>query len=94
MVTASHWVGLTLPGIILEPGSFSGMINSPRPQRGPDDNSRISLAIFIRLQATVFKAPLTSTNVSWQANDSNLLDADSNDMSVSFDISVVPFFKT
>ena len=24
MVTASHWVGLTLPGMIEEPGSFSG----------------------------------------------------------------------
>ena len=25
---ASHWVGLTLPGIIEEPGSLEGMINS------------------------------------------------------------------
>ena len=24
MVSASHWVGLTLPGMIEEPGSFSG----------------------------------------------------------------------
>ena len=24
MVTASHWVGFTLPGMIEEPGSFSG----------------------------------------------------------------------
>jgi len=27
MVTASHWVGLTLPGMIDEAGSFSGRIN-------------------------------------------------------------------
>ena len=27
MVTASHWVGLTLPGMMEEPGSFSGMMN-------------------------------------------------------------------
>jgi hypothetical protein len=32
---ASHWVGLTLPGMIDEPGSFSGRCSSPKPQRGP-----------------------------------------------------------
>ena len=47
IVIASHWVGLTLPGIIDEPGSLLGISNSPRPQRGPEDNQRISLAIFI-----------------------------------------------
>jgi hypothetical protein len=36
MVMASHCVGLTLPGIMELPGSFSGSINSPNPQRGPD----------------------------------------------------------
>ena len=41
-----------LPGIIEEPGSFSGKDNSPRPQRGPDAKNRISFAIFIRLTAT------------------------------------------
>ena len=35
MVTASHWVGLTLPGMIEEPGSFSGRLISPKPERGP-----------------------------------------------------------
>ena len=30
MVMASHCVGLTLPGMIEEPGSFSGMISSPK----------------------------------------------------------------
>ena len=29
MVTASHWVGLTLPGMMEEPGSFSGIWISP-----------------------------------------------------------------
>ena len=29
MVTASHWVGLTLPGMIEDPGSFSGNMSSP-----------------------------------------------------------------
>ena len=32
---ASLCVGFTLPGMIDEPGSFSGRISSPRPQRGP-----------------------------------------------------------
>ena len=36
MVTASHWVGFTLPGMIEEPGSFSGRRSSPKPERGPE----------------------------------------------------------
>ena len=35
MVRASHCVGLTLPGMMLEPGSFSGRFSSFNPQRGP-----------------------------------------------------------
>jgi hypothetical protein len=54
------------------------MIISANPQRGPLDNSLTSLAIFIKLTASVFNAPLTSTNVSWQANASNLFGADVN----------------
>ena len=46
MVRASAWVGLTLPGMIEEPGSFSGRCSSPRPERGPEPSSRMSLAIF------------------------------------------------
>ena len=43
---ASHWVGLTLPGMIELPGSFSGRISSPSPARGPEPSQRMSLAIF------------------------------------------------
>jgi hypothetical protein len=32
--------------MIDEPGSFSGKLNSPRPQRGPEPSQRMSLAIF------------------------------------------------
>lgn len=32
---------------IRSPGSFSGRLSSPRPQRGPDPNRRISFAIWI-----------------------------------------------
>src|SRR5207245_10633212 len=64
MVIASHWVGFTLPGMIDEPGSFSGMRNSPRPQRGPDASQRMSLAIFINDPAKVAMAPCANTRSS------------------------------
>ena len=52
---------LSLPGIIDEPGSFSGNDNSPKPQRGPDAKKRMSLAIFIRDTATEFSDPEVET---------------------------------
>src|SRR5438445_13527482 len=58
-----------------EPGSFSGKINSPKPQRGPDPNQRTSLANFIKAQANVFNAPLEKTNASCAANAANLFGA-------------------
>ena len=72
MVMASHWVGLTLPGMMEEPGSFSGMISSPRPQRGPEASQRTSLAIFISEAASVLSAPLAKTNSSWAERAANL----------------------
>ena len=57
MVSASACVGLTLPGMIEEPGSFSGIRISPRPERGPEASQRTSLAIFIRAAASVLIAP-------------------------------------
>src|SRR5260370_37186123 len=56
MVMASHCVGLTLPGMIDDPGSFSGIDNSPRPQRGPDASQRMSFEIFMNDAARVFIA--------------------------------------
>ena len=58
MVSASHCVGLILPGMIEEPGSFSGMRSSPIPARGPLANQRTSFAIFISAAASVRSAPL------------------------------------
>ena len=52
MVMASHWVGFTLPGMMELPGSFSGMISSPIPHRGPDAIQRTSFAIFISAVAS------------------------------------------
>ena len=54
------------------PASFSGSEISASPQRGPEPSSRMSLAIFMRLQASVLRAPWTSTMASWHANASNL----------------------
>jgi len=71
MVTASHCVGFTLPGIILDPGSFSGSDSSPKPQRGPDPRKRMSLAIFIIEHAKTDIAPDASTMASCEANASN-----------------------
>mmetsp|Transcript_17790 Transcript_17790/g.42698 ORF Transcript_17790/g.42698 Transcript_17790/m.42698 type:complete len:396 (-) Transcript_17790:392-1579(-) len=75
MVSASHCVGLTLPGMMLLPGSFSGRLSSPRPQRGPLPRNLMSLATFIREQATVLRCPLASTMASCAARASNLLGA-------------------
>ncbi|GBE57033.1 hypothetical protein BMS3Bbin16_01248 [archaeon BMS3Bbin16] len=72
MRTASACVGFTLPGMIDEPGSFAGIVISPSPAVGPLAIHRISFAIFVRLTATVFKTPLSSTIVSWAAIPSPL----------------------
>src|SRR6202171_6416788 len=75
MVIASHCVGVTLPGMIDQPGSFSGRISSPRPERGPEPSRRISFAILNRPVATELMAPCTNTYASWEASASNLLGA-------------------
>ena len=75
MVMASHWVGLTLPGMMEEPGSFSGMKISPRPSRGPEASQRTSLAIFIRSAASALSAPCAKTSSSLLVRAWNLLGA-------------------
>ena len=73
MVTASHWVGFTLPGMMELPGSFSGMFSSPMPHRGPLASNRMSLAIFMRLAARAFSAPWANTRASLLVSAWNLL---------------------
>jgi hypothetical protein len=63
---------LTLPGIIDDPGSFSGREISPKPHLGPEPKNLMSLAIFIRETAKVFKLPLNYTKASFVAKHSNL----------------------
>jgi hypothetical protein len=64
MSTASGMTGLTLPGMIEEPGCRSGMCSSPRPVLGPDPIQRMSLQILVRLTASVRSAPDASTRPS------------------------------
>jgi hypothetical protein len=63
-VSASACVAFTLPGMIDEPGSFSGMRSSPMPSRGPEAYRRTSLAIFMRSPASVRSAALAFTTAS------------------------------
>ncbi len=44
-----------------EPGWVAGRRNSPSPRRGPEPSKRMSLAILMRLTATVLSAPEVST---------------------------------
>ena len=74
MVMDSHCVGFTLPGMMDEPGSFSGIKISPNPSRGPLASQRTSFAIFIRLQASAFIAPCANTIASLEVSAWNLLE--------------------
>ena len=71
IATASGITGLTLPGMIDDPGCSAGSEISANPDCGPEFIQRKSLAIFIRLTARTFRAPENSTAVSWQASASN-----------------------
>ena len=83
MVSASHWVGLILPGMIEEPGSFSGIFSSAKPARGPQAYQRTSLAIFISAPASVRRAALTLTIASCADSAANLFGAETNGLPVS-----------
>ena len=62
--TASQMTGLTLPGMIDEPGCRSGIRISASPVRGPEPISRRSLQILYRLTAMVRVTPLAATRPS------------------------------
>ena len=64
-----------MPGMMEEPGSFSGMVISPSPSRGPEARKRMSLAIFIRSAARAFRAPWANTSSSLEVRAWNLLGA-------------------
>src|SRR5262245_51318170 len=54
LLTTSGITGLTLPGMIDEPGCFGGRLISRNPQRGPEESSRKSLHTFESLIARLF----------------------------------------
>ena len=83
MVMASHWVGLTLPGMMELPGSFSGISSSPMPLRGPEAYQRTSLAIFMSASARTRSAPETRTRASWAPRAAKRLPACVKGMPVS-----------
>jgi hypothetical protein len=69
IVTASGTTGLTLPGMMLLPGCSAGRDISLNPASGPLFIQRRSLAIFIRLTASVRNWPDSSTAVSCAASE-------------------------
>ena len=76
MIMASHWVGLTLPGMMDEPGSFSGRSSSPSPLRGPEPSQRTSSAILMSDTASVFDGAVREhDSASCAASAANLLGA-------------------
>jgi hypothetical protein len=75
MVSASHCVGLTLPGMIELPGSFSGSAARRGRSAGPSASQRTSLAIFVSAAASAFSAPCACTRASCAASASNLFGA-------------------
>ena len=83
IVIASDCVGFTLPGMIDEPGSFSGRMSSPMPARGPDASQRTSLAIFISDAASVLSEPDAATTSSCDASAANLFGCERNGRPVS-----------
>lgn len=87
MSMLSDCVGLTFPGMMLEPGSFSGRASSPYPARGPEPRNRMSLEILYIDRAMVFRAPARAAWASLAASDSNLLGAVTNGSPVSAAIS-------
>lgn len=55
-IIISGITGLTLPGMIDEPGCTAGRVTSASPARGPDDIRRRSAANFDRVRAIAFNA--------------------------------------
>ena len=84
---ASAWVGLTLPGMIEDPGSLDGRTSSPSPVRGPEPSQRMSLANLYSATATLRSAAEARTRAPREAMAANLLAALTNSSPVSAEIS-------
>ena len=84
---ASHWVGFTFPGMIEDPGSFSGSTSSPSPARGPDPSQRMSLAIFASGTASPRSPEDAAASASEPPSAANLFGAVTNGYPVASAIS-------
>src|SRR5690242_6216827 len=82
---ASGITGLTLPGMIEEPGCSAGSSISASPASGPEFIQRRSLLIFISAQASAFNWPDNSTAASCADMPSNKLSSGANFTPVAFD---------
>ncbi len=71
MFIISASTGLTLPGMIDEPGCTGGRRISSRPVVGPEASRRKSLAMRVRSPASVRSAPLKWTASAMLCIDSN-----------------------
>ena len=67
IATDSGITGLTLPGMIDEPGCKAGSSISPSPASGPEFIQRRSFAILVRTTAAPRNTPDNSTAASWPA---------------------------
>src|SRR3990170_6875442 len=63
-MTDSAMTGLTLPGMIEDPGCTAGRASSPSPARGPLPIQRMSFAIFMNAVAYVRRTPEVNTSAS------------------------------
>ena len=78
MHSASGITGLTLPGMIEDPGCSAGNSISPKPASGPEFIQRRSLPSFINATASALSCPDSSTRSSCAASPSKVLPACSN----------------
>jgi len=60
-LTTSGMTGLTLPGMIEEPGCICGRLISAKPQRGPLASILMSLQILVSFDDVRFSTPESST---------------------------------
>ena len=73
MSSISASTGLTLPGMIDDPGCTAGSRISSNPVAGPEESRRKSLAMRIKSCANVRTAPEKNTASEWACIDSNKL---------------------
>jgi len=83
MIMTSHWVGLTLPGMIELPGSLAGSTSSPSPAPGPEAAHRMSFAIFMSGTAKARSPAEAATIASRPPRAANVLGAATNGSPVS-----------